>query len=302
MNSGGENLTVIRRGLGRNNAAKARRSVSSAFGLLIKILIGAVLVFPYFYMACKSLMTPEEASSFTTVLLPKTPQFANYARVFTDSAYIKATFNSAWVIGFNMLAMTATASLAAFAFAKLKWKFKGLVWAVMMSTLLIPGTITQISLFVMYKNFGWLNTFAPMTVPNLFGGGAFNIFLIRQFMMGTPKDLESAAKIDGLSTFGIYLKIVMPLCAPVLVYVMISVFLSGWGDYYGPLVFMPSSDAPKTLPYLLYMNTLGSDSMGIDKSSVRMAAGVFMTVVPLIVFAFFQKKLIEGVTLGAVKG
>jgi ABC-type glycerol-3-phosphate transport system permease component len=279
-----------------------KRGVRKGVSLALMSLVGIVLVFPYFYMLMKSLMTPEEAASFTIKLFPSKPQFANYAQVFNDPAYFKALLNSIGTIAYNMFAITASASLSAFAFAKLEWKFKGIVWALMMSTMLIPGTITQIALFVMYKNFGWLNTFYPMTIPNLFGGGAFNIFLLCQFMRGVPRELEESAKIDGLSTFGIFLRIVMPLCTPVLMYVMVSVFIGGWGDYYGPLVFMPSSDAPKTLPYLLYMNTIGSDSMGVDKANIRMASGVLMTIVPLILFALFQKQLIEGIAFSGLKG
>ena len=281
---------------------RTERVVSKVCRYFFMTLIGLIFVFPYFYMVMKSLMTAEEASSFTIIIFPSVPQFSNYAQVFTDPEYVTATLNSVGIIVFNIFAITFSASLSAFAFSKLKWTGRSLVWAIMLGTLLIPGTITQIALFVLYTKLNWLNTFYPLTVPNLFGGGAFNIFLLCQFMRGIPRDLEEAAKVDGFSTFRIYWNIVIPLCKPVLIYVMVTVFMSGWGDYYGPLVYLPSSSAPKTLPYLLYMNTIGSDSMGVDMANIRMAAGTLMTIVPLLLFAFFQKQLIEGVALTGLKG
>ena len=166
--------------------------------------------------------------------------------------------------------------------------------------MMLPSAVTQLPLYIIYSKLGFLNTILPFTIPNLFGGGAVYIFLIRQFMMGIPNELENAAKIDGANAFVRYSRIVVPLCKPVLIYVMVQVFLAYWGDYYGPLVYCTSATAPKTLALVLY-NFITDNSQG-TKVNILMAGAVFMSVIPTILFGIFQKQLIEGVTMGSLKG
>lgn len=174
------------------------------------------------------------------------------------------------------------------------------MFAAMLGTMMLPSAVTQLPLYIIYSKLGFLNTILPFTIPNLFGGGAVYIFLIRQFMMGIPNELENAAKIDGANAFVRYSRIVVPLCKPVLIYVMVQVFLAYWGDYYGPLVYCTSATAPKTLALVLY-NFITDNSQG-TKVNILMAGAVFMSVIPTILFGIFQKQLIEGVTMGSLKG
>jgi len=175
------------------------------------------------------------------------------------------------------------------------------MFAVMMGTMMLPATVTQIPLYIMYTKIGWIDTLYPFTIPNLFGGGAFYIFLLRQFMLGIPKDLTDAARIDGAGTFRIYWNIILPLCKPVLIYLMVTIFIAYWGDFYGPLIYMSSSEAPRTLAYLIFLKSTEANA-ATQMAHIRMAGGVFMTLIPAILFMIFQKQLIEGVTLTGSKG
>lgn len=283
-----------------NQAAINKKIMINVLLYTLLIVIALILVFPYFYMVMKSLMTTEEVVG-PVKLFPKSPQFVNYAKIITQGEYFKATLNSLYIIGFNIIAIPLSASLIAFSFAKLHWKGKNVMFALMLGTMMLPATVTQIPLYVMYSRMGWIDTLLPFTIPNLFGGGAFFVFLIRQFMMGIPKDIEDAARIDGASTFRIYWNIVLPLCKPVLIYLMVTIFITNWGDFYGPLIYMSSSEAPRTLAYLVFLESTETNA-ATQMAHMRMAGGVFMTIVPVILFSFFQKQLIEGVTLTGLKG
>jgi len=284
----------------QNRKAKTKKKTLMICVYALMTLIAIVLVFPYFFMVMKSLMTTEEVVG-PVKLFPDLPQFINYLNLFTQSEYLKATMNSLYVIGFNIIAVPLSASMIAYSFAKLHWKGKKVMFALMMATMMLPATVTQIPLYIMYTKIGWIDTLYPFTIPNLFGGGAFYIFLIRQFMLGIPKDLTDAARIDGAGTFRIYWNIILPLCKPVLVYLMVTIFIAYWGDFYGPLIYMSSSEAPRTLAYLIFLKSTEANA-ATQMAHIRMAGGVFMTFIPAILFMIFQKQLIEGVTLTGSKG
>ena len=171
----------------------------------------------------------------------------------------------------------------------------------MLSTMMLPAVVTQISLYVLYSKINWLNTLLPLTIPNVTGGGAIYIFLARSFIQSLPKDIDDAAKIDGAGPVRRYAAITLPLLKPVIIYIIINVFNAAWGDYYGPLIWKLDESFPDTLAYkVFYLITSGA--VGNDKTNIRMAAGVIMSVVPAVLFFIFQKQLIEGVAMDGLKG
>lgn len=266
----------------------------------IMTVLAIILIFPYLFMVSKSLMTSEEVVNPQIVLIPSVPQFINYINLFTESGYLKATMHTCVIILFNLIAVPISASLVAYSFAKLRWWGRNFMFAFMLSTMMLPAVVTQLPLYVIYSRIGWIDTLYPFIIPNMFGGGAIYIFLLRQFMMGIPKDMSNAARIDGASQFRIYWNIILPLCKPVLIYVMINVFISYWGDYYGPLIYMHSSDAPRTLAYVLFLDSTEKDA-SLFKANMRMTGGVFMSLIPVILFAIFQNQLIDGIIMTGVK-
>lgn len=274
------------------------------YGILI--IIAIVLVFPFFYMLMKSLMTSDEAVQPLRII-PEILQWHNYIDLFfardvvTNNNYFTALLNSLYVIAFNMIAVPLSGSIIAYSFAKLKWWGRNTMFVAMMATVMLPSTVTQVPLYVMYSKWGWLNTFNPLTIPNLFGGGAMHIFLIRQFMLGLPNAMDEAAKLDGANAFQRYLLITLPLCRAILVYIMVTVFIGNWSDYYGPLIYMTSSKAPRTLAYVVFLSSM-QENVGVSNANIRMAAGVFMSIIPLILYTVFQRELVEGIAVSGVKG
>jgi multiple sugar transport system permease protein len=275
--------------------------------LLGMVVIGIVLMFPYVFMVNKSLMTSEMVIDPNPKFFPDwwNLQWSNFVSLFTnkqnDLNFGTALLHTFEIIIFNIIAVPLSASLIAYAFAKLQWKGKNAVFASMMLTITLPGIVTQIPLYVIYSKIGWLNTLLPFTIPNLFGGGAMYIFLIRQYMMGIPNELIDAAKVDGCGPWRIYWNIILPNCKTILIYIIITVFMSYWGDYYGPLVYMNSSDAPYTFAYALFKSSVEGDA-STALANIRMAGGVFMTLFPTLLFAFFQNQLTDGALTSGLKG
>lgn len=296
----------------------AQTVVSNVILYALMTALAIVLLVPYLYMINRSLMTADNAK-YSYDFFTKDWMFSNFKTLFYDNtvegnsanplAYLSGLKWTIIIIAFNLVAVPLSSSLIAYSFAKLKWTGRNVMFFLMLGTMMLPAAVTQLPLYVMYsKNgifggggFNWLDTIYPFTIPNLFGGGAVYIFLTRQFMLGIPKDFDEAAKIDGANTFQRYLFITLPLCQPVLLYVMSQVFISYWGDYYGPMVYC-DGEKIRTLAQVVYYSTNSTDRVGSIKDNIVMAGAVFMSIIPTIIFAIFQKQLIEGVSMSGIKG
>lgn len=296
----------------------AQTVVSNVILYALMTALAIVLLVPYLYMINRSLMTADNAK-YSYDFFTKDWMFSNFKTLFYDNtvegnsanplAYLSGLKWTIIIIAFNLVAVPLSSSFIAYSFAKLKWTGRNVMFFLMLGTMMLPAAVTQLPLYVMYSQngifgnggFNWLDTIYPFTIPNLFGGGAVYIFLTRQFMLGIPKDFDEAAKIDGANTFQRYLFITLPLCQPVLLYVMSQVFISYWGDYYGPMVYC-DGEKIRTLAQVVYYSTNSTDRVGSIKDNIVMAGAVFMSIIPTIIFAIFQKQLIEGVSMSGIKG
>ncbi len=296
----------------------AQTVVSNVILYALMTALAIVLLVPYLYMINRSLMTADNAK-YSYDFFTKDWMFSNFKTLFYDNtvegnsanplAYLSGLKWTVIIIAFNLIAVPLSSSLIAYSFAKLKWTGRNVMFFLMLGTMMLPAAVTQLPLYVMYSQngifgnggFNWLDTIYPFTIPNLFGGGAVYIFLTRQFMLGIPKDFDEAAKIDGANTFQRYFFITLPLCKPVLLYVMSQVFISYWGDYYGPMVYC-DGEKIRTLAQVVYYSTNSTDRVGSIKDNIVMAGAVFMSIIPTIIFAIFQKQLIEGVSMSGIKG
>ena len=211
------------------------------------------------------------------------------------------TVHTLLVVGFNIVAISISASLIAFSFAKLQWIGRNVMFALMLGTMMLPAVVTQLPLYVIYTKMGWIDTLLPFTIPNLFGGGAIYIFLIRQFMRGIPRELENAAKIDGANVWQIFWRIMIPLCMPIITFIMVNTFIGVWNDFMGPLIYLQGNPDQYTLAVGIYYKFMGGLAQE-NFPNQQMAVGVLMSIPPAILFFIFQKQLIEGVTMSGLKG
>lgn len=275
--------------------ARAYRIFIKVIQYLILTIIAVFLAFPFFLLISRSFMTEIDINAAR--IIPSRFTFDNYRTIFQKNNYMLYTWNTIKVVGCNMVLVPLSASLCAYSFSRLQWKGREFVFSCVLATIMIPGTVLQIPLYVMFYDFQWLGTLKPLIIPAAFGGGAINIFLLRQFMRTIPKEIDEAAIIDGANAFKRYL-LLLPLCSPILIYIVVGTFAGGWSDFFGPLVYLTKRET-YTLAVIIYQDSLASDLSG---ANLKMAAGAFMSLFPAVLFVLYQRKLIDGIMVGAVKG
>lgn len=267
------------------------------YGLLI---LGAVLVLvPFAWTISTSLKTEKQTLEFPPTWIPRPVVWENYIIAFTARPFARYYANSLFIAVTSTIGQTLSSALVAFAFARLRFPGRGPIFLLVLSTMMIPYHVLIIPRFIIFKELGWLDTFWPLIIPNFFGG-AFSIFLLRQYYMTIPLDLDEAAKMDGASYFRIFWNILMPIAKPALGVVAVFEFLSSWRDFFGPLIYL-SSDRNFTVPLGLY--TFQTEYF--TEWHLFMAASAMAMTVPLLVFFLAQKYFIGGVALmggGASKG
>lgn len=284
-----------------NDRAKKKKVVTATLYYAFSVLIGIVLLFPYFYMLCKSFMENYESQSNAPKLFPQGLYFGAY-RDAIDAKFLTYLGNTLYVLFFCMIGGTLSALICAYGFAKVKWKGREVVFAMVLGTMMMPGIVLTIPLYVFYANsLHWLNTLHPLTVPSLFGGGAMNIFLIRQFMRGLHREIDEAAIIDGAGTLQHFLFIIVPLCKPIIVYLIVTAFMGAWNDFQSPLIYI-TDESKFTIPVGIFNRFKYMDYTGTNFPNVQMATGVILSLPMAILFVVFQKQLIDGITIGSVKG
>lgn len=266
------------------------------------ILLACIMLFPFFVMVTRSLMTWQEVASIPAHWFPEKINWKSYEGALSGEflTYLK---NTVIVLTVNVFGVVFSAYFVAYGFAKTEFKGKEVIFAFFLSTVMLPGIVGSLALYVTYHKIGWLNTLLPLTVPNLFGGGVMNIFLIRQFLLTVPKSYSDAARVDGANSFQISTRIVMPMVKPVLTLIGVNTFMGSWNDFTGPLMYIDTAHSEKfTLAVGIFQRFRGAVTAGEAMVNVQMAVCTLMMIPCLILFACFQKSLIEGVTLGGIKG
>ena len=283
-----ENLSLFRN-------TRVRKTVKNVVSYFFLVLFVFFFLFPIFCLLLQSVLPDEELSQFT--LFPAYFNFSTYKIALSDLQLLKYFWNTVKLIFLSILGSAVMSSVTAFGLSKVKFKGQDLVFSLILATVFLPSTVTSIPLYAMYLKMGWTTTNYPLWVPLLFGGGAMNIFLMRQFMRGIPKTYSEAAILDGASNFRIYLNIVLPLIKPIFIYLSVQTFFGVWNDFQGPLMYL-EEESQYTLSLALYLKYGQSN----DPINLTMAVGVLMMIPCAALFAVFQKQLMEGVSTIGIKG
>lgn len=277
---------------------KQRKLVHDIVIHAVLILFGLMFIFPFLWMLSTALKTPSELLQGTDVLWPANPQWDNFKLAIQTIPFFLYVKNSFILVAFAVTGTLFSATLTAYAFAKLKWPGRDVFFVIMLATMMIPMQVLLIPTYIMYAKIGWLGTRLPLIIPYFFGGGsAFYIFMLRQFFKGIPKDLTESAIVDGASHFKIFLKIMLPLTKPALITVTLFTFMFVWNDYFGPLIYL--SD-PDTWTIALGLRAFQSQYSG--RFDLLMAASLLTMVPTLLIFFFAQNSFIEGITFSGIKG
>lgn len=280
------------------NKKKVFFSVGKYFFLVI---IGVFFLFPVYTLLINSFM-PDKQLLGVRSLWPEYFYFGAYKKMFNHD-YLRYLLNTITVCILYILGACISSTLCAYGLAKVNFKGKGIVFGIIMGTVLMPGTVTSIPLFIIYSELRWTNTLIPLWLPIWFGGGAMNIFLVRQFMRGIPNSYIEAAILDGARRFQIYYKIVVPMIKPIVVYLAVTSFFACWNDFSGPLMYVADVKKNWTLSLALYKDfSIKSSTSNNNLPNAQMAVGVLMMIPCVILFAFFQNELMEGVSTIGLKG
>ncbi|MCB0115699.1 MAG: carbohydrate ABC transporter permease [Caldilineaceae bacterium] len=280
--------------------AKRRSSLRPVLLHVILAIAGITFAFPLFWTVSSSLQTWQELRSFTPHLLPEVPQWGNYVKVFTAVPYARWMINSFTIIAITIPGTLITASLTAYAFARFDFKGKEFWFILMLGTMMIPTQVTLIPQYVLFFKLKLVNTYFPLTIGAWLGGSAFMIFLLRQFIMSIPRDLDEAATIDGASPFRVLWSVLMPLMKPALTTVAILQFLNDWNEFFAPFIYLSRMELFTAAVGLRFFQNLPMETTE-PRDHLLMAAAATMTAPVLLLFAVAQRYFIQGVVLSGLK-
>ncbi|MBN1349069.1 carbohydrate ABC transporter permease [candidate division KSB1 bacterium] len=256
-----------------------------------------ILMIPLFWLISSSLKAETDIIVFPPQWLPDTPHWENYTNAWHSLPFGTFLKNTLFITLGRLVGELFACSLVAFGFARLRAKGKNILFFILLSTMMLPGQVSMIPVYILYSKIGWVNTFKPMILPAFFGG-AFFIFMMRQFFMTIPIALDEAARIDGASTFTIYHTIFLPLAKAPLIAMSIFVFMGSWNDFLGPLIYLQEMHKFTLALGLQMFRSYGEFATRWD---LIMAASTVMAMPPILVFFFSQRYFIKGVALTGIK-
>lgn len=270
--------------------------------ILLYFLLTSMTVlmsFPLLWMISSSLKTLEETNAPGIIWIPAHPTFQAYMRLFQNSDFLRAYFNTVFYTALALTGTLISIAFVAYAFSRVEWPGKNLVFFLMLSTMMIPPQALIVPQYVFFNKLNWVGTFKPLIIPGFFAGGAAMVFLLRQAMAQIPKELDEAAFVDGANHLQIWWEIVMPLMKTPLATVATFLFVGFWNNLLTPLMYLQTVDL-YTLP--VYVSTLYNINLTVQQWPTIMAAAVLTTVPLMVVFFFSQRFILEGVVVSGLKG
>lgn len=265
---------------------------------IIMILVSLVFCFPVLYLIFTGFKTPQETVAFPPTLIPKKWTLSAYEEGLSSGIFSKYLLNSIFVSGMVVIGTVSSAALVGFGFARLRSRMKNFLFMLVLATMMIPSSVTLIPVYSIYSKIGWIDTYLPLIVPAFTGGGAFSIFLIKQFFEAIPNELVESSKIDGARWFTIFWKMFLPNSKPVLLVVIIFAFVNSWNDFFAPLIFLIN---PEKFTVAIGLNTF-RNSYGAAMDIAPLMAMATLSVLPiLLLFVFAQKYFVQGITTTGLK-
>lgn len=276
---------------------RQQRTVSKLLGLLIVGGGGLVMLLPFLWLISSSLKAPNKIYTFPPQFIPDPIRWENYVEVFTAVPVLTYAQNTLIITVFATIGTVLSSIVAGYAFGRLRFKGRDLIFSILLATLMLPYVVIMIPVYVMFSKIGWINTLLPLIVPSYFGD-AFFIFLLRQFFRTIPMELEDAARIDGASRLRSLFQIVAPLARPAIIVVTIQSILGEWNAFMQPLIFLTKRSM---FTLALGLNSLQRFESGRDWTHYMMVVGVFMVVPVLILYFVAQREFIQGIVMTGLK-
>lgn len=266
--------------------------------ILVLLTVGAaIMAVPFLWLLISSFKLEEKIFIFPPEWIPNPFRWQNYPDALIYKPFGTYLFNTIRIVLLNEIAILLSASFCGYGFARIRFPGRDFWFSIVLATLMVPYFVLMVPQFIMFSRLGWVDTILPLTFPFFFGGGAFNIFLFRQFFRSLPEELADAGRIDGCSEFGIYWRIMLPLCKPALATVAVFTFLNAWNDYIGPLLYLRSD-----YNFTVAIGLATFRSVMRTEWNLLMAASTAMILPVIILFFFAQRYFIDGVVLSGLKG
>ena len=258
--------------------------------------LAAIFSAPLIWMVSTSLKPDVQMSAWPPVWIPRPIQWENYVEAWTSAPFTRYLLNTLLYAVSATIGQLLSASLVAYGFARLRAPGRDFLFGLVLATMMLPAVVTMIPRYAIFRVLGWLNSYKPLIVPAFFGGGAFFIFLLRQFFMTIPASLFDSAKIDGAGEFRSYWQVMLPLSKPALSTVTIYAFMQHWNNFIGPLLYVDSPDKyPLTLGIRRFMTERGTEFQQM------MAVSFVMTLPVIAAFFLFQQYFVQGVVMSGIK-
>jgi len=258
---------------------------------------GVILLAPLAWLVSTSLKEPSDIFILPPQWIPDPIRWQNYPEALQAQPFLRFFLNTVTITALATLGTVLTASMAAFAFARLRFPLRAFWFSVVISTLMLPSIVTLIPTFILFRNLHWIDTFLPLIVPYWFGGGAFNIFLLRQFFMTIPLELDEAARMDGASSYRIYGQIILPLAKPALATVTIFAIIAHWNEFVLPLIYLHSTEK-----WTMAIGLQGFRDLYSTQWHWLMAASTVMVLPLILLFFSAQRYYLEGIQMSGIAG
>ncbi len=275
----------------------ARRAIGPVLTYAVLIGLSAIFLIPFLWTLSASLKEQGQVFAYPPVWIPNPVMWSNYAEATQRAPLWLWLENTTIITVLSTIGGVITASMVGFGFARLRFPGRTILFIVLLATMMLPGHVTLIPRFIMFKQIGWNDSWWPLIVPSFFGGAPASIFLVRQFYLTLPRDLDEAAKIDGCSNWGVWWRILIPLSYPVMVAITIFSFLGHWNEFLNALIFL-QSDSIKTLSVGLRRFINPYDASW----HITMAASMWLTIPVIVVFFIGQRYFIRGIAMSGITG
>ena len=283
------------------SAPTAHRDLSPLLPYAYMTLLGVLFIFPFFWTLASSLKSASDIYIYPPIWIPSVLHWENYPKVFALVPYAQWFLNTLIVVTLSTAGVVLSSAVVAYSFARFRYPGRDLLFLLTLGTMMLPAEVMLIPSYLLFKYLGWLNTLRPLWVPGWFGGGAFYIFLLRQFILGLPRDLDEAAIVDGASYVQIFRRILLPLMKPALVTVAVIQVIGSWNDFLGPLVYLTSPGTFTLAVGLRYFDVTPSQP-GVPEFHLLMAAVVMGTMPIIALFLVAQRYFVRGIVMTGLKG